>query len=148
MIPLHLENLFREQRGGVDRQDQAKAIQALQALGVRADTQFGQFYLAFSPINFMSPHSKEELLDVSHPTAQILRATDFIREVWDLPSEYVCITTAEGEGAYLYSTVTKQVYNFSLQEREDFLRHRPPPIASDFFGFLQWYLEPEKNDQV
>jgi hypothetical protein len=108
-------------------------------LGVSPQSEFFAFYSAFNAINLHSEASYETLLDVSEPTASVARATAFVREVWELPRDFICITSCEGEGCYLYSTLTEAVYDFSLADRELFIRN-PVPKWHTFFEFVEWFL--------
>ena len=79
-------------------------------------------------------------MDVAEPGAQVARVTRFVREVWSVPPEFVCFSSVEGEGAYLYSTRNQSVWDFSLASSEDFADGNAPNWPG-FFAFMRWYLE-------
>ena len=139
-IPESLVELCLAQQGDVECDDRAAAAQELERLGIPGDSQFTAFYLRFCPTVFSSPHSYEELNDLTR--GSVRDATAFVHETWELPHEFVCLTSCEGEGCYLYSKETGAVYDFSLADRDTFVAQLPQPIAPDIFRFIEWYLGP------
>ena len=129
------------QRGQVVRKDKQKAIVELKKLGIAEGSQIYDFFLEFKPGTFLSTSSYEELMDIAEPSPEITLGTNFIHEVWEIPEEYICLTSCEGEGCYLYSKNTEAVYDFSLAEREQFISN-PIPSWGSFFEFIEWYLAP------
>lgn len=143
-IPQNLATAIERAPGQVFRQREKIALIELANLEILPDSQIGEFYLTYNATNLYSDHAGEELNELCSPSPQLLEATVFVREMWELPSEFVCLTSAEGEGAYLYSLVDGQVYDFDLADRDSFLEERPAPLARDFFAFLEWYLSPSE----
>lgn len=127
--------------GPVARKDIAKARAAMDKLSIPRESEFYAFCSEIRLGNLLSPSSYEALVDVSEPSEQVAVGTNFVREVWGLPSEFICFTTCEGEGAYLFSTKTQSVYDFSLAERNRFIAS-PEPQWATFFSFIEWYLSP------
>jgi hypothetical protein len=111
-------------------------------LGIEPDSQFAAFFVEFNATNMYSTSSYEELQDLSSPSPQIAGVTRFVREVWGLPREYVCLTSCDGEGGYLYSIRTGAVYDFDLANREAFLSC-PHTRWRDFNSFIEWFLGPQ-----
>lgn len=140
MIPDDLKMLVERQRGQSVRRKVVEAEQALGALGVPPSSEFADFYREYKVSAFASRSSNVELLDVAEPSAQVGRATTFIHEVWELPSQFVCLSSVEGEGAFLYSTVTGEVWDFDLSERDRLLSSQLPARWPNFFAFMRWYL--------
>jgi hypothetical protein len=113
---------------------------ALQKLNVPPESEFAEFFLAYTITLFLSEVSDEELCDIAEPSEQIKDGTDFIHEVWGLPENYICFTTAEGEGCYLYDKVSGKVWDFELKTRDRFLRGEIPAKWDGFYEFMIWYL--------
>ena len=133
-VPERIRMLALSRPGDVRRKNPGEIVERLRELGVDPDSQLAAFFREFSTSNMLSASSPETLVDPPRPTR-------FIHEVWKLPQEYVCITSCEGEGCYLYSTRTGAVYDFGLATRAAFLAD---PVArwKDFDTFIEWYLWP------
>jgi len=121
-IPEDIRDLVLAQRGNVRRTAKELAKTELLKLGIRAGSEIYEFFTEFNITLFISQTSYEQLCDVCEPTPQIWDGTVFVREVWGVPEEFVCLTSAEGEGCYLYSNTTEAVYDFELADRENFLK--------------------------
>ncbi|GAB1266713.1 hypothetical protein [Aurantivibrio infirmus] len=143
MIPSKIEVLLANQAFNFNRSDVELAKLEMLKLGIEPSSEFFEFYKSVCVINLHSESSYEELSDVSEPSSQVAVGTNFVHEVWKVPSEFVCITTCEGEGCYLYSKKTRSVYDFSLSEREVFIKD-PKPSWETFYDFIEWYLSPKK----
>jgi hypothetical protein len=140
MIPEKLAELVEKQAGNVYRSDTESVKKALQKLNVPPESEFAEFFLAYTITLFLSEVSDEELCDIAEPSEQIKDGTDFIHEVWGLPENYICFTTAEGEGCYLYDKVSGKVWDFELKTRDRFLRGEIPAKWDGFYEFMIWYL--------
>lgn len=142
MIPAELRALVERQPGNVRRAaDQRQdVIDELHRLGVPLNSELGEFFLDYVITYFRSIVSNEELCDLLLPTAEIRAGTAFVREVWQLPDRYVCLTSCQGEGAYLYDTKSSAVVDFSLERREDIVNGTLHLSWPSFFEFLYWYL--------
>jgi hypothetical protein len=140
-VPEHIRTLALSRPWDARRRRPDDVIEQLRKLGIEADSQLATFFREFIAPNLLSSSSLETLMDPASPSPQMGRATSFVREVWELPHEYVCLTSCEGEGCYLYSTRTGAVYDFELRTREEFLANQ---IAKwrDFNTFIEWYLTP------
>lgn len=101
MIPSTLIELIEKQPGDIHRVDKACTAQALKKLDIEKDTEFSEFFLTYTITAFMSESSDIELLDIINPN-QIEDFTDFVREVWELPVNFICLTSTQSEGCYLY----------------------------------------------
>ena len=93
MIPSDLHNLMVKQPGNPARADSASAKEALRNLGVVLDSELGEFFLEFRVSTTRSKTSNEELADVASPTPQMAAATEFVREVYEVPDQFLCLTT-------------------------------------------------------
>ena len=145
MIPNELRRLVENQRGDIHRGDFTKVERALSELGVPRDSEFAQFFLKYVITFFPSPVSDEELCDLTEPAFPIRAGTAFAHDVWELPERYVCFTTCEGEGGYLYDKESGAVFDFSLATRDAFVQGREPPRWRSFFEFMRWYLSGDQS---
>jgi len=144
-IPADVQALIKAAgRGRFVRSDVAAAEAAMAKLDIRADTEFYAVASRYLLGSLHCEHDGEALVDVSAPTEQVAVATAFARSGWELPDDYICFTSCQGEGGYLYSITTGGVFDFTLAERDEFLRN---PVAQwrTFFGFLRWYLSPDER---
>lgn len=66
--------------------------------------------------------------------------TEFIHDMWELPENYIGLTSLQGEGGYLLDKNSGGVWDFDLAQREDFVSGLTPPNWSGFFEFVRWYL--------
>ncbi|WP_380189376.1 hypothetical protein [Iodobacter arcticus] len=130
------------QKGQVLRTAKDVAHLELISLGVREGGELHSFFTEFQIGFFRSQTSDEELSDICEPTPEIATGTSFVHDVWVLPQEFICITSVQGEGCYLYSNITEAVYDFSLADRVSFIEN-PQPRWGSFFEFMHWYLAPD-----
>jgi len=109
-------------------------------LGVSREGEFGAFFRKYVITFFSSAVSDEDLVDLLYPGKPILAGTRFIQQTWKMPDRYICMTSCQGEGAYLYDIKTGEVQDFDLARREDFLNGVVPNRWPSFFALLDWYL--------
>jgi hypothetical protein len=140
MIPTQLQTLVENQPGTIHRVRRDAVAAALFNLGVPLDSEFAEFFFTYTITFFRSAVSDEELCDIAEPTAEITVGTTFVHEVWKLPERFVCLTSGQGEGGYLYETTTGQVWDFDLASRSDFIAGKQRPKWQSFFEFMTWYL--------
>ncbi len=140
MIPVDLVGLVSKQTGNFLRNNPIEVDSVLDSLGVSLDSEFADFYRRYKVSTFHSRTSNVELLDILSPSQQVSRATTFIHEVWELPNEWVCFSSTEGEGGFLYSTKTGEVFDFDLATRDEFLKGNSRAGWNGFFDFMTWYL--------
>lgn len=135
-IPERLLRLIAAQSGDNLRNDveQSNAEAELSQLGVTKDSELWMVYSQFCVVNFFSKSSFEALVDVCVPGPEIKVGTAFVHEVWNVPANFIALTTCEGEGAYLYDIVTGSVSDFAIPERFE-------KLFDSFFEFLEWYLQ-------
>jgi hypothetical protein len=138
MIPKKLANLIESQPGEIFRSDRATAVLALKELDIDPNSEIAEFFLTYQITLFRSESSFETLCDIDND--EISTGTNFIHEVWGLPDNYICLTTCEGEGCYLYDKNNGTVCDFDLGEREKFLNGKIKTQWPSFFDFLAWYL--------
>lgn len=140
MIPDDLIAKIERQLGEVHRKNCAEVAQALLVLNVDPKSEFGEFFFNYVVTCYRRPVSSSELCDLLLPTPEIHQATQFIRDVWGLPDRYVCFSSLQGEGCYLYDRNTGCVFDFDLAELEYLLQERLSPRWGTFFEFMDWYL--------
>lgn len=140
MIPIQLKKLVEQQPGKVHRTNREAVERALSDLNVSFDSEFAEFFLAYTITLFKSDVSGEQLCDVAEPTPEVALGTHFVHDVWELPEQFVCLSSVQGEGAYLYDRNTGKVWDFDLGCREDFLSGGQPAKWNSFFEFMTWYL--------
>lgn len=143
MLSAELRQLIEQQPGDVKRSNRQVAERALTQLGVSLDSEFAEFYLSYRITLFRSDVSDEQLCDIAEPSPEVAQGTQFARQVWNIPEQYVCFTSVQGEGAYLYDSATGAVWDFSLAKQAEFLAGRERPRWNSFFEFLTWYLLPK-----
>ena len=73
-----------------------------------------EFFETYRAAKIHSRHTSEQLMDPVFPSQQLAAATQFVRDVYQVDKRFLCLTSAEGEGGYLYD----------LRWR---LRNRPDP---------------------
>lgn len=140
MIPASLKTLVEKQVGDFRRNNFELVSKQLRMLGIKIDTEFSEFYLAYTVSTFYSRSTGIELLDIAEPSPQIEYVTQFAHEVWELPTNFVCFSSVEGEGGYLYDKNTGKVWDFSLATRQNFIDGKEKPRWNSFFEFMIWYL--------
>jgi hypothetical protein len=139
MIPEKLKLLVEKARN-VKRTNIKEAELALATLDIPPDSEFSEFYRTYKITLFESSSSGEYLCDVSEPTNEMAMSVKFAHESWGVPANFICFTSCEGEGGYLYDRNTGKVWDFSLANREDFINGKEQPRWSSFYDFMIWYL--------
>lgn len=142
MIPESLVKLIEAQSDNIHRTRKDLAIAALKELGVSLDSEFAELFIEYKPANFKSAVSDEYICDIAEPTPQIMAGTEFIHEMWELPENYICFTSLQGEGGYLFDKHSGMVWDFALSQYDDFISGKIPPKWKGFFEFVTWYLSP------
>lgn len=140
MIPEKLKMLVEQQLGNIHRKNKLAVERALVELGILFDSEFAEFFFEYVITLFQSDVSDEQLCDLIEPTDEIAIGTKFVHEVWELPERYICLTSIQSEGAYLYDKETGKVRDFDLSLREDFLAGKSQIEWAGFFDFMIWYL--------
>lgn len=153
MISTKIRQLLTD-RGYSPRTETKEQVRKnLDGLGINSDSELGSFYLNYDPSLLHSNTSYEQLQDVIAPAigdappidiepwkSPVGMATRFVREVWIIPNDIICLTTTEGEGAYLCSMNSGVVFDFSLADQNELASGKLKPRWQSFFEFLQWYL--------
>lgn len=112
----------------------------LNSLGVNSLSDFGQFYTKFKG-RFPSSPGKLELLDlIGSGIPTIPDQTEYIQDRYEIPANYIPLTSDEGEGMYLYEKFTGEVYNYYLRDHDQFTSGKCNPEWASFQAFLEWYF--------
>jgi len=98
------------------------------------------FYMA---INGALPavSGRLELLRIVGPG--IPKIPDQAEYVWDryeLPVNFLPLSSDEGEGMYLYDMSTEEVHDYRLARHDQFVTGQEQPRWESFHGFMMWYL--------
>jgi hypothetical protein len=81
------------------------------------------------------------LLDLCSPTRQFAETTDFGRDIYGVPGNYICLSSGEGEGFILYSISDRKIYDISVSELDDLEQGKVEPRWNSFFDLIEWYLK-------
>lgn len=164
MIPDKILTLLNERDyQPLSDEEQAIAAKTLRALEVDESSQLWQVYSKYSVHmlnNFDFTKRTEALCELVEVISYFVdenknvvpRATDladthigsatlFVREVWTVPDNLVCLTSIEGEGGYLYDILTEAIYDFDLDQLNDLTTGQLQPRWKNFWSFLEWYLQ-------
>lgn len=165
MIPNLTQELLaaRDARPLTEREREL-TCKTLIALGVRQGSQLWEVYTNFSVNSFLNydpSHSQKEvalsLLEVlfygegedgneipldDEPRETVIgMTTAYVREVWSVPDCFVCLSSTEGEGAYLYDVSSEKVFEFELGQHEELASGSLHPRWKSFWEFLDWFLQ-------
>lgn len=125
-----------------DRQnlDCASTAEAMHRLGVGPRCNMWMFYMA---INGALPlmHGKLELLRIAGPgIPKIPDQAEYVRDRYELPAEFLPLSSDEGEGMYLYDVRTEEVHDYYLARHDQFLSGEAPARWKNFVDFIVWYI--------
>lgn len=141
MIPSKVESHLATATGDVTRTDPKSAEQVLRSLGVDPGSEFGEFYLKYQG-SFISPRPVAELLDIEGPAIPAIPdQTDYVRDRFHVPEQYLALTSDESEGMYLYCKDDGAVYDLDIGVLDDFLEGNVPARWATFNDFLVWYFD-------
>ncbi|QVM93012.1 SMI1/KNR4 family protein [Pseudomonas entomophila] len=142
MIPLEVTKYLSGYKGDIARADQNRAASALQHLGVATDSEFGRFYLKYQG-SFISPRPVAELLDIEGPDIPAIPdQTDYVWDRYEIPTNYLALSSDESEGMYLYGINDGAVYDLDISHLDEFINGKLPARWKSFNEFLTWYFEP------
>jgi len=124
----------------------ASAIAVLHDLGISVESEFGEFYSKYRG-GFIGPKPISELLKIiSEGIPTIPNQTEYVRNRYNIPAQYLAITTDEGEGMYLYNKSDQAVYDLDIGYLDEFLNNKLPARWSSFNEFLVWYFDSPEPD--
>lgn len=141
MIPLELRDLCDGKNAARGETGLRDVRRALELLNISPASELGQVAARYNlaMLTHQGP-SREQLIDFCWPFDDIASAHEFIVSTWEIPDNFVPLTSCEGEGAYLYDRDAGGVWDFSLAERERFVAGECTPMFDSYFAFLTWYL--------
>lgn len=142
MIPETIKAKIEKQPGEVHRDalSKARAQHALSKLGVDQESAFAKIYLEYD-ISAIHSNQTTELLDICFPDEdEILSATRFGREIYDVPEGYLCLTSGEGEGFFLYEIETGRIFDLDVDDMDVLSKDDRQARWNDFYELFEWYL--------
>ena len=141
MIPATITQKMSQHAGNVDRDsaDLDKVNQALATLGIADHEQPRDFFTRFNLSGVLSKRPVE-LLDLCSPTEQILEATDFGRDTYQMTDDFICLTSGEGEGFLVYAKETRKIYDLSVSDLDALEAGEREATWESFFDLIEWYL--------
>lgn len=142
MIPAEVEAYLAGEIGDIFRENKRSAEEILRSLGVDLNTEFAEFYLKYQG-GFGSPRPIAELIDIEGPQIPNMpREIEYVRDRYELPEQYLPLTTDESEGMYLYNKDDGAVYDMDFYNLPDLLAGKLKPRWPTFNEFLVWYFTP------
>jgi len=141
MIPDRIHQLISTQKGYYHRSPEERHVvrQQLLLLSISAESEFGEFFLAYCLTGVLS-EQLTELIDICSPSPQILHSTEFGREVCGAGNDFIALSSWEGEGCILYSNSSGQVFDVGLSQLDDLNNGGVQSRWNSFFELMEWYL--------
>ena len=140
MIPESITNYLAQEGDVVLRKDALHAFEALRQIGVDENTELGEFYTKYRG-GFLSPEPRPELLDIAGPAIPAIPdQTAYVLDRYELPEEFVALTSDESEGMYLYNRNNKSVYDFNVGQSQELVNGEIQPRWNSFNDFLNWFF--------
>ncbi|MDT3530103.1 SMI1/KNR4 family protein [Stenotrophomonas pavanii] len=120
--------------------DRASAADVMRRLGVAPHCDMWIFYMA---VNGALPavSGRLELLRIVGPG--IPKIPDQAEYVWDryeLPADFLPLSSDEGEGMYLYDVRKEDVHDYCLARHDQLLSGETPARWKNFVDFIVWYI--------
>ncbi|MCW7550945.1 hypothetical protein OO184_24215 [Photorhabdus sp. APURE] len=94
--------------------------------------------------DLISPKPIAGLLDIDDIKEQL----DYVKDRYDLPDEYIPLTSDESEGMYLFNKKNGSVYDFNLSEYSSFMKGKINARWKTFNDFLIWYFYENNVDDI
>lgn len=153
MDTLYISRLLAEHGCSPIPGDSEGIRKILLALGIDPASELGWFYMNYAPMLVRSGEPREELLNVMPPDASsfpswpskpwetpVGSTTVYVREGWAVPDEFICLSTIDTEGTFLYHLPTGSIYDFNLGQDNELRSGALQPRWKTFFEFIEWYL--------
>ncbi len=137
-IPVDIESLMHKQPGTFFRENANGAQQKLIALGVSENTEVFAFLSVYKMPLVSGGNSLEELMDISEPSEDMRRVTEFAWENYQLPRDIIVLTSCEGEGFYGLSLSSGEVFDINLNTLQGDISGQGK--WNSFFVFIKWFL--------
>lgn len=141
MIPLSIKDTLGGMDGEIDRNENeiVDVKRNLEMLGLKEDEQISQFFIRFNSCSIVSKRDFE-LLDLCFPNDEIFETTEWAKDVYQLPKDYICLTSGEGEGFILFSKIDSKIYDVSVSEFSSLALGKVNARWESFFELMTWYL--------
>lgn len=120
--------------------DCASAADVMRRLGVDPHSDMWMFYMA---VNGALPavSGKLDLLRMVGPgIPKIPDQAEYIRDRYELPADFLPLSSDEGEGMYLYDVRTQEVHDYYLARHDQLLSGETPARWKNFVDFIAWYI--------
>ena len=141
MIPESIINYLAQEGDSVLRKDASPAFEALRQLEIDRKTELGEFYTKYKG-GFISPEPRPELLDIAGPAIPAVPdQTEYVLDRYELPVEFVALTSDESEGMYLYNKNNQSVYDFNVGQTQELVNGEIQPRWNSFYEFLSWFFD-------
>ena len=115
------------------KSSQAEVRQDLRRLEIAETTEFAEFYLRFGAYSVRGWYELNEM-------HKVWDWTQFVRKEFGVPSNYVALTSIEGQGVTLYNRDTEQVFDVELGHFDKLTDGTLLPVATTFSDFLKWCM--------
>ena len=119
------------------------AAEVMHRLGVAPHCDVWMFYMAING-SLPSVKGRLELLRMVGPG--IPKIPDQAEYVWDryeIPVNFLPLSSDRGEGMYLYDTRTEEVHDYYLARHDQFLSGEASSRWKNFLDFIVWYINDE-----
>lgn len=89
-----------------------------------------------------SVRGRPELLRIVGPgIPKILDQADYVWDRYEIPGNFLPLTSDEGEGMYLYDVRTQAVHDYYLERHDQFVLGQVQPRWKSFHDFMAWYVD-------
>ncbi len=116
------------------RNNNAETREHLKILFVEEDSELGKFYLNYGSYCVRGWYELNEIEEIGN-------WTEYARDELGVSSEFLALTSIEGQGITLLNRNTGEVYDIEYGQFEDLKEGKIEPIATSFNGFLEWCME-------
>ncbi|MBS9429644.1 SMI1/KNR4 family protein [Photorhabdus akhurstii] len=122
MIPEKVSNYIKSKGSYILREDKINCIDTIHSLDIDLSSEFSSFYQEIY-CDLISPKPIADLLDIDDIKEQFY----YVKDRYDLPDEYIPLTSDESEGMYLFNKKNGSVYDFNLSEYDTFMKGKISP---------------------
>lgn len=144
-IPEAILNALNEQNQPLRPKKEIESVNtALKLLGLTGREQLAEFHRVYYAGSVFGHEGTDEMLTLYAPDyTAILEATNWARgEGNDLPDQYICLSSHEGGGFYVYSNRDSKVYDVDFGEPWQKLNAGELEARwESFYEFLEWYVK-------
>jgi len=147
MIPQNIADAIDALPGNHKRrpEDLPKVEENLARLGLLEHDQIADFYRTYMSAS-IGRDGMAELLDICVPNDSLFNATEFACDAYDLRGPFVCLTTGEGEGFYLFDKDTGGIFDVAVSDFGALEAGELKPAWPNFLALIESYVI--ENDAV